>query len=152
MDLREARYYLEHRMLPHLFFTGPSRLISVLAVGKGGFLFNIMNDICENNQIKNTYALKDFSVQIDAPQEDLRMIRIHMPEPLWEPLCYRIYLSYNETYEKLGYFTAERGSNSEEIFLCCWNTESSHLSFGTEELTPEEEAAKCIRLYRDSMG
>ena len=152
MDLREARYYMEHRMRPHLFFTGPSRLVSVLAVGKGEFLFNIMNDICENNQVKNVYAPKDFEVSIGKAEEGLGIIKLRMPEPLWEPLCYRIYLIFDEPYKKLGYFTVERGAAAGEVFLCCWNTESSHMSFGTEELSEEEEAEKCVRLYKDPMG
>ena len=80
--------------------------------------------------------------------EKITVLKLTVPEPEDAPLCYRIYMIYNDGFTHVGYFTVEKGNGpvaDDRHFLCSWDLQM-HLNHGC--CLPEEELQRVLALYR----
>lgn len=144
MRIREIRYYFEHRLLPDCFYKYKEKFIMALLTSEGKFLYDIMSDLCRESQEENIYSLEMYKVSACKLEDGTRIVKLDMPKPESEPLCYRIYLVFDESFEKADYLTAERGIMEEQIFLCGWDENGEHFNFG--DTTEKEEWERILEL------
>lgn len=126
-----VRYYFEHELLPHLLYSDTKQMVEYLLEDKGVVLWSVMSDACKENHFIMPYQVEQYKVHHHKVSEDCSIIRIVMPEPTIELLCFEIYFVYDSACGKGTYFTIERGARSKDRFLCAWNSEGRHLNYGT---------------------
>jgi hypothetical protein len=89
------------------------------------------------------YLEEDFSVMVMNITNDLRIIRVDLPEKdLGMPSCRRIYLSWNEQMERGRYLTIERTGDEEVDMLGEITSEGKHIEHG--EAPAEGAQLQCI--------
>ena len=127
----DVRYYFEHRFLPRLFYNDMEGMTNDLSENKGEILYSVMCDICEENCFLMPYNAEEYRVYFHKASEDCKIIRIVMPEPAETPLCYEVYLIFNNQCTDGMYFTVERGPDRKTRYLCAWDVEGGHNFFGS---------------------
>ena len=128
---QRVRYCFEHELLPNIFYNDMNNLTKELLENQGYILYSIMYDICEENHFIMPYEANGYKIFNRKVADNVNIIRIIMPEPDSTPLCYQVYLAFDDACSKGTYFTVERGSNSKERFLCSWDTKGGHHNYGT---------------------
>lgn len=154
MDLHGIRYMYEHRILPQWFFEGGQRFVEMLIRDKT-VLFRIIDDIFQKEGVKNPYTTEQFAVETAKITEEIAMVKILLPEPEEEPLCYCCYLFFDQGFEKPGFFSIEKGNNivnkneAMEPFVCAWTAEGGHVNHGNCSLANHGDFIKCADLYME---
>jgi len=152
MNLHDIRYTFEHRILPQWFFEGKSRFVGMLLNDKT-VLFRIIDDIFQKEEVKNPYTEDQFGIETAKITEDVMMLKIILPEPEDEPLCYCCYLFFDKEFEKPGFFSIERGNdivsktNKTIPFVCSWTAEGGHNNHGNCSLEDNADFIKCTDIY-----
>lgn len=141
MDITDARYYLEHRLLPDWFEKETNGLISVLMTSAGDFFCKVLNDICKSENLSNPYSSDMYHVNGYALEDEFKLVKIIMPEPERSPLCHRIYLCFDGEYGRRSYFTVEK--SFEGMCLCGWE-EGAHLNYGA--VLEDEEMERVVEM------
>jgi len=153
MDSHQIRYLFEHRILPQWFFEGKSRFAGMLLNDKT-VLFRIIDDIFQKEETDNPYIVEQFGIETSKVTDDVVMIKIILPEPEEEPLCYCCYLFFDQDFEKPGFFCIERGNNIGSKtggtipFVCSWTADGSHHNHGNCSLENNQDLIRCTQLYQ----
>lgn len=124
------RYYFEHRLLPNWFYEKTEVLIERLEEGGEHFLYGGMSVLCEESGAVMKYTREQYKIYRCNIEKEYTMIRIEMPRPEGEPMCYEVYLVFSDDYQSKKYFTVEMGSSVQERFLCSWDQNQSHCNYG----------------------
>ena len=124
------RYYFEHRLLPHWFYEKTEVLIEILEEGGRHFLYGGMSVLCEEAGVEMKYTREQYTLYHCGTEKEYTMIRMEMPIPEREPMCYEVYLVFGDDYQNKKYFTVEMGSSVHERFLCSWDQDQSHCNYG----------------------
>ena len=160
MTQHQLRTFVEHHLLPQLFFEHRAALLAKLLSDGDKFLTELYKDVAESNDETSPYTKTDFKI-IPLDLDEYRAILIEQPA-LEEPLeCYIIALCFklgNDDVENLRYFTIEKASSSPliemlrekldqnvsapEMMLCEWTKDQTHKNYGP--LSPDEEIGKRI--------
>lgn len=147
-ELLQTRYNFEHILLVKLFYENAIDE-DALRVSKGSILYGLFNEACKMNHIKNPYLESQYKAEkVNIAGSELRLWKISMPPAKDIPLCYRIYLVFDNDPNKMGYYTAERGE-SNKIFLCGWSRIGAHMNFGFAPKTPTGEIKKFVQIHTD---
>lgn len=152
MNAYDIRYTFEHVILPQWFFEGKGRFVELL-VNDDTVLYRIINDIFKNEAVENPYKEEQFKIEISKIIEEVMMIKIILPYPEDEPLCYWCYLFFNKQYDKLGFFSIEKGNNiagktNETVpFLCSWTADGAHNNYGSCSIEDNQDFIKCADIY-----
>ena len=89
-----------------------------------------MCNVCEENYFLMPYNVEEYKVYFDKVGKDCKIIRIVMPEPTETPLCFEVYMIFDNQCTNGMYFTVERGESVKMRFLCAWNSEGGHGNYG----------------------
>lgn len=146
MDFRQARYYYEHRMLPKWFFSDRAAFLGALVREDMNVPYQVMSRLCQDNGLELPYGEEEYKLDVYGIAEDIRAVRLTMPEPAQEPECYEVYFLFNKEFDKTAYFTVEKGQG-EQRFLCSWNERGEHCNYGTFGADVQEE--QLIRRIQD---
>ena len=87
-----------------------------LLASEGKFLYGVMSDLCGESQVENIYTPEMYKVSACKLEDGTSIVKLDMPEPESEPLCYRIYLVLDELLEKANSFIVERGAWRDKYF------------------------------------
>ena len=120
-DQAIIEYNIQHKILRDLFFNNPKKLMMVISED---LLFDLYTTTYSMYRMQNPHSLYAFNIDL-IRDENILIARIHLPVPYYTPLCHRIYLLYDLNIDKYGFYTIERGYNSE--FLCEW-VEDNHVN------------------------
>lgn len=149
--IHEIRYTLEHRMLPGWFY-GEGQRLTELLTERPLFVYEVLCDILKKEGLENPYRGEDFETERicadSSVDEKITVLKLTLSEPEDAPLCYRIYMIYNDGFTHVGYFTVEKGNGpvaDDRHFLCSWDLQM-HLNHGC--CLPEEELQRVLALYR----
>ncbi len=149
MDIKyKLGYFLEHGLLPKMFFNDKGKFVNALLSDKG-FLYRIAGRLYSEENALNPYHQEDFSVMSEAVSDEVMMIDIRFPEPEYEPLCYHAYLFYDKAFENTGYFCIEKAGSvsGDSPFICSWTPEGKHVNYGTCTLDENENINRCKAVY-----
>ena len=160
MTDHQLRTYVEHHLLPQLFFEHRAALLAKFLSDGDKFLTELYKDVAESNDETSPYTETDFKI---TPLDlgEYRAIFIQPPAPEEALECFLIALCFKiggEDVENLRYLTIEKASSSPliemlkkelhqdssapEMMLCEWTKDQTHRNYGP--LSPDEEIGKRI--------
>ena len=155
--LHDIRYYFEHKLIPHEFYTNAGQFVPFI---RENGIFGLWRNFTQNNGLDLYYTEDQFSA-MELPREDgLFLMLLTFPKPESNLLCSRIWLCRDPETDKAGVFTVEIDLfTGEAWFLCGWTPNGTHLNFGgASPLTdPSEtgyrealdaEAGQIVELFR----
>lgn len=147
MTIKDVRYMIEHRVLPGWFCSKKEQLIAILLQRQGNFIYSVMKDFCDKEEIECPYEESMFQVDAYDMGEGLKMIKLTMPEPEVVPACHCMYLLFTDDFEKAQYFTIEK---EEPLpYLCSWDSEGSHASYGSIGVDEREQVERIVGLFQN---
>lgn len=133
MSLKEVRYYIEHQLLPELFFEQKSDFIDAMLDEERNLLYECMTKICEEENIPCPYKEEQYKIDCYKIGENEYMIKAIFPTPEETPLCSKVYFMFDEEFNNIQYFTVERDQvkGKKQVYhLCGWDEEHNHLNYG----------------------
>ena len=150
MDLKEVLYSYEHKLLPEWFHEDPKEFIGVVATQPSA-LYNIISELCARSGQENPFKPGEFSVEPNQVSEDVALLRIRFPKPPAAPLCISSIIIFDKSFEKLAYYTIEKGDEPSGGFpqVCGWEKDGTHINYGSESHDADECMIKCITLYME---
>lgn len=139
---------LEHRILPGWFYSKQEQFAAAVLNPQANFIYAVMKDMCDKEEIECPYEEETFQVDAYDMGEGIKMIKITMPEPEEVPACHCIYLFFTDNFEKAQYFTIEK--EEPQPFLCSWDKEGSHVSYGSIGVEERQQVEKILELFQNS--
>ena len=146
MKLKKARYTLEHEALPLFYFENKNLFMLSLLESNGELVYDIMDDFCDKIECENLYKKEDYKVDALNVDEEVKIVRVTMPDPRVELECKYVYFMFDLKFEKMKYFTVEKASFGKE-FLCGWDEHRNHLNYGFCPEDLNEHLQKIIQIY-----
>lgn len=136
VEMNEQQYYAFERKefefghLPKQFFSKGKEMLDELCSRKEEYIDELYESGYQHPRMY-PYLREEFSVMVINPAENMMLVRLDMPERGIEvPLCYRVYLSWDEETEKGRYFTIERMDEDGKYLLGELDAELKHSSHG----------------------
>lgn len=148
MELKDIKYMFEHQLLPSWYYKDKGNFVAALVQEDSTLLFHIMGEICEKEHVRMPYTADMYSFELYGISEDVMLLRQSMPEPSDEPLCFRVYFMFDRQFEKMGYYTVEKGQG-DDLYLCGWDAEGNHANYGG---CPDGERPETDRIIDIYMG
>lgn len=155
---REARYYLEHQLLPKLFYEGTIGFVNA-ALKEESYLYDICREVFQAGELTCPYTREQFSVKLvrASEKEDNRdyLIVLEFPEPEEPILCHRAIgvfdmdFDTNVVFTKAHYYTVEKtyAEWADVPVLCGWTKENVHENFGLIDHDVVKQLEKALALY-----
>ena len=144
----QARYMLEHRLIPELLYSEGITFMRLIADEKN-ILNKILLETLERDGVANPYGNNAITVK-PFTIKDIIIVKIIFPEPEEEPLCYEAYAFYDTMNERAGYYCLEKGGIlGEQPFICGWNQDGVHMNFDNCSFDREEVFVNMLRLFLD---
>lgn len=150
MDINKARYILEHETLPNWVLRQRGPFIQTLTESKGMILYNMLLELCKNEQIDMPYLPELFSATVGKLEDGFFAMIIGFPQPHAIPLCYRIILIFDNACTDIGFYTIELGEESKTCmgeYRLDENDKLVYIPHGDSPKTYDEELNKAIMLY-----
>lgn len=126
----EVRYVFEHRLLPAWFYCAGEETLKGIQDQDAAFLWRKWKLLCGAAGLEMTDAKNPFKVSKRTIDDRCAIVRIDMPNPDGQALCYYVYLIWSGDYESRGYFTVERGASPKVRYLCSWTEGRQHCNHG----------------------
>lgn len=146
----QIEYEIQHIALPSLFFDDPIYVANNMVENYLAFVYKQVfknNRTSKPDEIACPYTVNDFKVHRIAMDEHNFLIRCDLPKPIYTPLCYRIYFVFNDTFDKLRFYTIEKGPFGTGGFLCSWDANREHMQkYKIEELEWTENVEKFLAM------
>ena len=137
-----ARYALEHKILPGIFYDEGPRLLRKFMLDGGNVMSNYYGRIARATpSYECPYSDTDFSVAFRTyvrDSETCMILRVEMPEPEHALLCRAIYLCYGTRGGYDLYATTELCAAGSHC-RCAWSDDGHHINFGNALDDPNEE-------------
>lgn len=151
MDLNfHARYILEHKILPEIFYDEGPRLLRKFMLDGGKVMSDYYGRIVSATPSYDCpYSDTDFHVVFRTyirDAETCMILRVGMPEPERPLLCRAIYLCYGTRGGYDLYATRELAADGSH-FLCAWSEDGYHINFGDSVDDPNEEMDAVADLF-----
>jgi len=150
MILHQIRYVFEHRLLPQLFFENNAQFVGMVLKDKA-VLFRIIDDIFQKEDVENPYTEEQFDIETAKIAEGVMMMKIILPEPEDEPLCYCCYLFFDNNFEKLSFFCIEKGNEIGQMypFVCSWTSDGAHNNHGNCSFENHGDFLRCADIHME---
>lgn len=155
MSLKEARYYMEHQLLPKLFFEKKAEFINSILDEENNLLYEFITQICEEENISCPYKAEQYKISNYKIGDYEHMIKATFPSPEETPLCSKAYFMFDEEFNNIRYFTVECATEKgkkQKYYLCAWDEERSHLNYGQAPNGVQELDDTVIKYYLDSQN
>lgn len=121
---------VEFGILPKRLFTEKEAFVDKLCEEKEAFVNEIFAEAYKEPKLY-PYSEDDYSVMALNISEDLTLVRIDFPEKgIVTPLCYRVYITFDPTTQKAGYFTIEKTEEKDVRLLGGFGEDGKHISYG----------------------
>ena len=146
----EARYAMEHKILPHEMYAKGPQLMAALLGHRGDAVHALYAKLAESNPTYHCpYTSKSFSVSYKECTNDKKsmlMIQVSMPKPEKPWLCRSVYFCYGKDGQHDQYFTSEL--TQEGFYLVCsWTSWGAHATF---DIAPDNESDYVEQCYWES--
>ena len=156
MDLNfHARYILEHKILPGIFYDEGPRLLSKFMLDGGKVMGDYYGRIAQATpSYECPYDNTDFFVSFRTyirDAENCMILRIEMPEPERPLLCRAVYLCYGTRGGYDLYATSELAADGSHC-LCAWSEDGYHINFGDAHEDPDKEMDSVVDLFWQLVG
>ena len=161
MTTHQLRTFVEHHLLPQLFFEHRIAVLAKLLSNEGKFMAELFKIVAETNDDMSPYTESDFKIIPLNLDYEYHAILIEQPAPEEALECYTIALCFkhgDDDVENLRYFTAEKASSSPliemlkkelhqdcsapEMMVCEWTKDQTHRNYGP--LSPDERIEERI--------
>lgn len=151
MNLHDALYIYEHKVLPTNFFNFKGDFVATILKRKE-VLYKVFDGMLAEEGISNPYTEEHFRVDVLRSDAELMVLKITFPEPDDQPLCYYSYLFIDKELEKLRYFGVERGTGLGGVqkYLCSWTPDGEHLNHGVYDPDENKGYRKCLTIYENN--
>lgn len=121
---------VEFGVLPKRLFTEKEAFVDKLCEEKEALINEIFAAAYKEPKLY-PYSEDDYSVMALNIAEDLTLVRIDFPEKgIVTPLCYRVYITFDPTTQKAGYFTIEKTEEKNVRLLGGFGEDGKHISYG----------------------
>lgn len=153
MNLNESMFYFEHTLLPGWFFKEQKKFV-IAALNDKTFLYRVLSDVFENEDVKNPYKAEDFVAEPAKISEDLMMLRIIFPMPSQEPLCYCSYMFFDNDFKQTSFYTIEKGDPAKGPLphVCEWTPDGSHHKIGRCSFDNMGDFKACVDAHKAKYG
>ncbi len=156
MDLNfHARYILEHKILPGIFYDEGPRLLSKFMLDGGKVMGDYYGRITQATpSYECPYDNTDFFVSFRTyirDAETCMILRIEMPEPERPLLCRAVYLCYGTRGGYDLYATSELAADGSHC-LCAWSEDGYHINFGDAHEDSDKEMDSVVDLFWQLVG
>ncbi|MBO4862183.1 MAG: hypothetical protein J5535_04740 [Firmicutes bacterium] len=148
MTVQQVLYHFQHRLLPMWFYDSPKEFVGVLSE-KDTALFEILSELLARGEVENTFRAGEFKAEPVEVSDDAMALRIKYPKPQDAPLCFGAICFFNKDFDKLAFYTIEKGEDLEGGFpvLCSWDEDGSHSNYGKVSPDPDEQLVECVDNY-----
>ena len=148
MTVQQVLYHFQHRLLPMWFYDSPKEFVGVLSE-KDTALFEILSELLARGEVENTFRAGEFKAEPVEVSDDAMALRIKYPKPKDAPLCFGAICFFNKDFDKLAFYTIEKGEDLEGGFpvLCSWDEDGSHSNYGKVSPDPDEQLVECVDNY-----
>ena len=126
----EVRYHFEHELLPEWFYGAGKDELQKIRNRDTSFIWSMWRLLYEERGLKLEGTKNPFKASKCTIGDNRTIIRIDMPTPCRQPLCFHVFLVWSDDFERRGYFTVERGASNKEKFLCSWREGRAHGNYG----------------------
>lgn len=116
----ETRYDFENKLLPDWFYGAEKDELQEIGNRDASFVWNKWKLVCEEARLEVKDAKNPFKASKRTIDTNCTIMRIDMPTPDRQPLCFHVFLVWSDDCERREYFTVERGVSSKERYLCSW--------------------------------
>ena len=132
-----VRYFFEHKLLPQLLYEeDPQQFLGYL--NENG-VFALWSSFTQTNGFDVIYTQEDFAQNLYMEEDGSWIMLVNLPKPEEAPLCSRVYLCWNPTTDRKGYYTVEYDNfMGEAWFLCGWNEDGTHRTYGGAAVVPDD--------------
>ena len=130
------------------FYDSPKEFVGVLSE-KDTALFEILSELLSRGGVENTFRAGEFKTEPVEVSDDAMALRIKYPKPADAPLCFGAICFFNKDFDKLAFYTVEKGEDLEGGFpvLCSWDKDGSHSNYGKVSPDPDEQLVECVDNY-----
>lgn len=130
------------------FYDSPKEFVGVLSE-KDTALFEILSELLARGEVENTFRAGEFKAEPVEVSDDAMALRIKYPKPQDAPLCFGAICFFNKDFDKLAFYTIEKGEDLEGGFpvLCSWDEDGSHSNYGKVSPDPDEQLVECVDNY-----
>lgn len=148
-NLGEARYLLEHRQLPNFLYKTKKDSIKGLLQLTENLAYSTLKNNCDENNIDFPYTEEDFKAKQLDFSEQIKGVKLDLPEPTDETQCYAVYFVYKTDFSKMYYFTIEKELHGGEQCLGGW-TKKAHFNHGLVMLDEKSQIDKMLYVFEHS--
>ena len=142
-SLYQVRYYFEHQMLPASYYDMPEEVLTFLQE-EGPY--ELWRRVTESFGLDPTYAEADFRAEVLEDTDEVRILRLNLPEPDGNTLCPRVYFVYYPETGNGAYVTVESDTfMPDAYFICGWTPDGTHMNYGSIDI-PADDAALAAEL------
>lgn len=128
--LQYERKEFEYSHLPKRLFQQGREMMDLLCEKKEEYIDELFEEGYQQNRMY-PYLPEDFSVMVMNISDDLRMVRVDLPNrDMGIPSCYRVYLSWKESTGEGRYFAIERTKDSNTHLLGEIDAKLRHINHG----------------------
>lgn len=148
-SLADARYLLEHRQLVNYLYKTKKDSIKGLLPLIENLAYSTFKTNCEENNIEFPYSEDDFKVKQLELSDNIKAVKLELPEPQDESQCYAVYFVYATDFSRMYYFTIEKELHGKEQKLGGW-MKKAHFNHGLVELDEESQKQKMLKIFEES--
>ena len=150
MDHKQMLYNFEHGLLPKWFYEEKRDFIGLIAQQPQA-LYSILSELYTRSEMDNPFTPDEFRVEPEQLNEDVAMLKIRFPKPPAAPLCISAVVVFDKTFEKVCYYSIEKGDEVTGGFpvVCSWEADGTHVNYGAESHDEDECLVKCVSLYME---
>jgi hypothetical protein len=149
MEEYKVRYAFEHRLLPQWFFKDKEKVVLGLLHDKK-VLYRIISEMYQEQGMEIPYSEDQFKVEAGKLTQEVMSLRFVFPEPEIEPLCYCSYCFFDKDFEKIGYYSIEKGgmlTGEPEAFACEVMPDGGHSNLGSCSPEGVEGYFRCVKSH-----
>lgn len=148
----DLRYMFEHIYLKDMFFSYEKEFITrILDKDAKGYdlVYELYTDFCKQQHTQNIFTRDEFYTSIHKIEDDINLIIVTLPKPQKTLRCHYILIPYNNSLDKLMYFTVEKSVIENELpILCKWD-HNKHINLGYVELVVKDIVDKAVKEFKE---
>ncbi len=128
--LTKCRYYIEQEFMRDFFFERPKAFLYTALEEEMG-INGIWESCFKEKELEYPYQEEDFKVTVVKVKDNISFMRLDLPQPEAQPLCYRVYFFFDPLCRQLSYYLLECGERWGKGYLGEWHR---HLRFNFGEV------------------
>lgn len=137
-NLYQARYFVEHKLLPEVLFKTRDAFINKISEQKEELVYAMMEDVCTKRGLSMPYKKEEYHFTGKKINDEYIFFTVVMPEAKYVLNCEKVYFVFNKDLSVLRYITIERSKGKEYVFGE-WRESKDHLIHANYGVCPISE-------------